>query len=488
MSGDHFVSPARAVFVAYAGFAAFGAFWGAWGASVPAVREQAGLSDGQLGTALLFVGAGALPAMLLTGRAVDRWGHRVTALLLVALGGTGVAVALAGQGFISLSVGMAVLGATSGAADVAINAAAGTAERASSRPVITRAHGVFSAAVVVASLATGALRGSGSAVTVPFLLVAAVAAAAGVVTLIAARTSSPDPRPAACPQPSKRPWRRPVNGLRLLPLLTIGGLGALAFAVENAHQSWSAIYLGDVLSAGPAVAAAGPAVFAAVVAVTRFAVATVNSAHTTALLITGAITAAAGTTVLATAATVPIALAGLGLAAAGTAVLYPTLLSLVAAQVAETARGAATSVVATVAYLGFLAGPVYVGRWSAAVGLPGAMLAVAALGAGLALLAWPALRTTTTTTRAGPGDTGSRPPEPAVPGRRPNMTTEQVAYRMFARNVIDYAHPAMIELAWADPDVRAFWLAEAEAITNDLLRHDSATADANVWGGGMNRR
>ncbi|HZA88010.1 MAG TPA: MFS transporter, partial [Acidimicrobiales bacterium] len=195
-------SPRPAAFAAYAGFAAFGGFWGVWGASVPAVREQAGLSDGQLGTALLFVGAGALPAMLLTGPTVDRWGHRLTAFLLMALGGAGVAVARTGQGFVSLSVGLAVLGATSGAVDVAINAAAGSAERASSRPVIARAHGVFSASVVVASLASGALRASGSTVAVPFLLVAAAAGAAGIIALTTARTSSPVPRRAAHPKPS----------------------------------------------------------------------------------------------------------------------------------------------------------------------------------------------------------------------------------------------------------------------------------------------
>src|SRR5918998_658856 len=97
-------------FTAYAGAAAFGGFWGTWGASVPAVREQAGLTDGQLGTALLFVGAGALPAMLLTGPALDRWGHRLTGFLLAALGGAGVAVAFTAQGFVSLSVGLAVVG------------------------------------------------------------------------------------------------------------------------------------------------------------------------------------------------------------------------------------------------------------------------------------------------------------------------------------------------------------------------------------------
>jgi hypothetical protein len=317
----------------------------------------------------------------------------------MALGGAGVAVAHTGRGFVSLSVGLAVLGATSGAVDVAINAAAGSAERASSRPVIARAHGLFSASVVVASLASGAFHTSGSTVAVPFLVVATAAGAAGIIALITARSSSPVPRPAAHPKPSEHPLRPPGATLRL-PLLIIGGLGAVAFAVENAHQTWSAVYLGDVQSAGPALAATGPAVFAAVVALTRFAVAPLSTAYPTAVLITGATAAAAGTTTVASAPNVPIALAGLGLAAAGTAVLYPTLLGLVARQVDETVRGAATSVVTTVAYLGFLAGPVYVGRWAAAVGLPGAMAAVAAIAAGLALLTWPVLRTITTTPSA----------------------------------------------------------------------------------------
>jgi MFS family permease len=113
---------------------------------------------------------------------------------------------------------------------------------------------------------------------------------------------------------------------------------------------------------------------------------------------------------------VSIALAGLAVAAAGTAVLYPTLVGLVAGQADEAVRGAATSVVTTVAYLGFLAGPVYVGRWAAAVGLPGAMLAVAALAAGLALLTWPALRTITRTPSA------ERAPPTPDPPRQPCRT------------------------------------------------------------------
>jgi MFS family permease len=151
-----------------------------WGASIPALRAQAGVSDGELGTALLFVGAGALPAMLLAGRLVDRWGGRATGSLLVVLAGAGVLVAGAAHDLLSLSAALAGLGAASGAADVAINSTAGSAQRATGRPVLSRAHATFSAGVVVASLLTGAGRALGALLVVPFAVLVPLAAAAAV--------------------------------------------------------------------------------------------------------------------------------------------------------------------------------------------------------------------------------------------------------------------------------------------------------------------
>jgi len=373
---------------AYAGFAVFGGLWGAWGASIPAIRDQAGITDGQLGVALLFVGAGALPAMLLAGRAVDRWGHAATAVLLGLLGAVGVLVAATAQDMLSLAAGLVALGASSGAADVAINTAAGSAERASGRPVIGRAHAAFSTAVVVASLVTGALRELGAPLVAAFALVATAAALAAISLATAAhqRPTRYDVTPPGAP-----PVERRVP-LRVSPLLILGGLGALAFAVENAHQSWSALYLSDALGANPATAATGPAVFAGVVAITRFTASGVASRHPTAVLVAGAAIAAAGSAVVAAANAIPVGLLGLAVAAIGTAVLFPTLLSILTTRTPDHVRGTATSIVTSVSYLGFLAGPVYVGGWAATAGLPGAMLAVAALAAGLALLAGATLR------------------------------------------------------------------------------------------------
>jgi predicted MFS family arabinose efflux permease len=368
---------------AYASFAVFGAVWGAWGASLPAIRDQAGLTAGELGTALLFIGAGALPAMLLAGRGVDRWGTRATALLLVLLGGVSVATVAAAQGMLSLAVALAMLGASSGAADVAINTGAGAAQRAHGGAVIGRAHAAFSAAVVAASLITGVLRDADLPVVTPFLAVAAAAIAVAVAVIRAGdRSVAPGGRAPRGGLVSLRAAR-----VALAPLLAIGALGALAFAVENAHQNWSALYLRDELGAGAATAAAGPAIFAGTVAITRFAAGALSARRPALVVVAGSVLAAAGTGLVAVASTLAVALVGLGLAAAGTAVLFPTVLVVLTARVPDHVRGTATSAVTTVAYLGFVAGPAYVGAWADGVGLPGAMLAVAGLALALAALA-----------------------------------------------------------------------------------------------------
>ncbi|NEA21772.1 MFS transporter [Actinomadura bangladeshensis] len=360
---------------AYVPFAAFGSFWGVWGASVPRIQQQAGIGDGRLGLALLFVGAGALPAMLPAGRALDRWGPPVAAAAIAALGLAGALLSLTAVNTATLCAGLALVGATSGAADVTMNALAGRAEKIIGRPVLTRAHGVFSGLVVLASLATGLVSAASLPLAVPFMAVAVLCLLAGT-SLRKAPASG-----AAAPGHSRVPAAPPVPlGRRgAVPLLLIGALGALAFASENAHQSWSAVFAHVELHSGEGLSAVAPAVFAGTVAVTRFSTGGLKAAHARTVLLAGASAAASGALVIATAPTLFIAALGLAAAAAGTAVLFPTLLGVVSANVDESRRGRATSVVTAVSYLGFLVGPVYVGLWAEAVGLRGAMVAVAAL-------------------------------------------------------------------------------------------------------------
>jgi predicted MFS family arabinose efflux permease len=380
----------------YVAFAAFGVFWGTWGASLPALRDAAALTEAQLGGALLCVGVGALPAMLLTGRAVDRFGVRVTGLLLVMLAGAGMVIAWQGRDLATIALGMLLVGATSGASDVAANALAARAEARSTRRVITLAHGVFSASVVLGSLGAGALRASGADAVLVFGVAGAVIAAAGISVLV----SGDGPiRARVAGSATRRD-----GGSRAWPLVVIGLVGALGFAAENAHQSWSAVFLEDELDASVGLAALAPATFAVFAAVTRFTVGASTRIPDAPLLVGGAIAAAAGTLLLAAAASLPIALVGLALAATGTSLLFPTLLSRSMRDVPEGSRGRATSVISTTAYLGFVLGPAYVGVLAGAVGLRGAMVGVAVIAAGFAILAPAATRLVARTARVGVSD------------------------------------------------------------------------------------
>jgi predicted MFS family arabinose efflux permease len=379
MPSSNTCSPRNLIASAFTAFAAFGAFWGVWAASLPRIQDRAGVTNGQLGLALLFVGAGAVPSMLLTGRALDRWGLKVAALVLGALGLIGAGLALAAGNLLSLCMGLILVGASSGAADVAMNSVAGRAEEISNRPVITRAHGVFSSLVVLATLGTGLATAAALPLAVPFIAVAVLTLIAGALML---RTLPP--RVAALGHHHTSTLNSSVTTRpKIVPLMLVGVLGALAFASENAHQSWSAIFAIDQLHSSTGLASVAPAIFAATVAITRFSIGGLKPTHAQTVLLAGAAAAATGAVIIAAASSLFVAALGLAVAAAGTAALFPTLLGIVSRNVDETSRGRATSIVTTVSYLGFLLGPVYVGLLADATGLRGAMVAVAALAVAL---------------------------------------------------------------------------------------------------------
>jgi MFS family permease len=359
-----------------AGFAAFGLFWGAWGAILPAVKADAGVNDGELGIALLMIGLGALLSMRFTGSLIDRYGAIVLPVVVLLFGLCGVLPALAGSAF-TLGGALFLLGATSGATDVAINAAGSAAEAATGRPLMNLAHGMFSIAVVAASLGTAGLRAA-DAGALPvlggvFVLIAAIA----VLLLF----------PGSRAQPVTRPAESPAR--RLEPaLLVFGGLCALAYVVENAWQSWGAVHLDSSLHATPALSSSAPAVFAAAAATGRISGnALLLRLRAAQLLVAGGSIAAVGTALAAVAGNAWLALVGIGIAGLGTSVCAPTIIGMAGAWAGPDKRAAAISTVTTIAYLGFLLGPAAVGAassaWSLRVALGGvAVLAVlvAALG------------------------------------------------------------------------------------------------------------
>ena len=357
------------------GFAAFGVFWGAWGATLPAVQRRAGVDDGELGLALVLVAVGALVSMRVTGVLIDRSRRSLTPLAVGLFGAAGILPALAGSSG-QLYVFLLFLGAASGAVDVAINADAVWAERRTRRPLLNLAHACFSGAVVIASLGTGALRAAGAGAGVVFGLAAAFVVAAAIA-IATAREQRERVAPGARPRLFQR-----------IPLwlASLGVLGATAYWIENAWQSWGAVHLERTLEAPAAASALAPALFAAAMAAGRLGVHLLaRPGSERAVLVAGAAVAGAGSAVAALASSPPVALGGILVAGAGCSVCAPTIVSVAGRAAGPRQRGSVIGSLTTMMYLGFLVGPAAVGGVAEATSLRASLTAVAGLAFVLSL-------------------------------------------------------------------------------------------------------
>ena len=364
-------------------FGAFGVWWGGWGALLPAVQRSADVDDGRLGIALLLIGVGALGSMRVTGYLVDRFGGLVLPVSVVGLGLIGVGPALV-DGVVPLAGSMALLGMVSGAYDVAVNAEASRLETMSARPLLSLSHAGFSFGVIVGSLGAGAMR------TAEVSLAGALVALGVVLAAVAGYLSTGAtyrPVVQAIEAVRRWPWWRPPA-----PLALVGVLMALAFLVESAWQTWSAVHLERDLGASAGLASVGPAVFGASAGIGRVLVhRRAVPGREPGLVALGAVVAALATVAAALVPNTALVIVAIAFAGLGTAAGAPLLLTLAGRSVPVHQAGAAVGTVTTVGYLGFVVAPAAVGGLAGATTLPVALAAVAlvalALAGGTAALA-----------------------------------------------------------------------------------------------------
>ena len=352
-------------------FGIFGVVWGAWQAVLPDLAAHHGLTSGPLGAMLTLGFAVSLPAMIAAGRLVDRagagWGIAVPAVAM--------AMALLAIGSLPsmalLVVAVVVFASGSGAYDVAINGAA-MGDEAWNRPArLTLLHAAFSAGGVLGAVGGGVTIGSGIAFQAVYLVLAGGLLVAAAVAVSShwrgASSAGAVPRGVA---------------LAMLPLAALAGL---AFLAEGSMETWSAIYLRDVLGAAALVGALGPAAFHAAMFLGRLVGAGVArwlGAPTT--LLVGGLMTLVGMAV-ALLVTVPAAaIPAMAVAALGASFVVPVVVSL-AARRAGAHAGRAASYVLTLGYAGFLVGPSLVGIGGELFGLRIALVVVPLAAALVAL-------------------------------------------------------------------------------------------------------
>jgi MFS family permease len=245
----------------YAAFIATGFAFASWAARIPQVRDRLSLEPSQLGLVLLAIAAGSLIALPASGALVARFGSRAVVAWMSRT--TAAGLVIVGVGFLfgvwPLALGLFVFGFAQGTWDVAMNVQGALVEQQIGRAIMPRFHAGWSVGTVAGALSGAAMVALGVGVTVHLVLVAAVV---GAFVPVAVRQFLADPRhtddPAVDGEPAAgralRAWREP----RTLLI----GVFVLAFAfAEGTGNDWTSIALIDGYATSAFVGTLGFATF-----------------------------------------------------------------------------------------------------------------------------------------------------------------------------------------------------------------------------------
>ncbi|MEU4155309.1 MFS transporter [Actinoplanes sp. NPDC026670] len=375
----------------YVAFIGSGFAFASWASRIPQVRDQLGLDPAALGLVLLAIAAGSLLALPLSGPVVTRIGSSRTVMAMALLLGVGLTTAALGSlaGVVPVVIGLFLLGFANGAWDVGMNVQGTVVERHLGRSIMSRFHAGFSLGTVA-----GALLGAGMVA----LHVPVAAHLTGVTVLVVAAVvwqarhfvadhshdetthdaSEPAPKVSALTA-----WKEP----RTLLI----GVFVLAFAfTEGVGNDWISIAAIDGHHVSPALGTLAFAGFLTAMTIGRWYGPAILDRHgRTPVIRVLALIGTAGVALFVFAPNPILAYAGALLWGLGASLGFPVGMS--AGGDDPTRAAARVSVIASIGYCAFLAGPPVIGFLGDRITVLRALILVAAL-LGLAALIATAVR------------------------------------------------------------------------------------------------
>ena len=352
-------------------FVIVGLFWGCFAAYVPQIKAGLDVSDATFGLLLLCNALGLVSSMVVAPRLDSVLGARGLQFSSVAFALSFLMLGFATDA-VSFGVAMVIVGAASGLTDVLMNARVSELEQQHRQPLMNANHGMFSVGYAVAAIASGVAR---EAQIAPELAFAAVA---GFILILMIFLYMP-PRDVV-------PGAATGGRYPLKPIIVCGLIVLVAFMIEAAVETWSALHIERSLQGRAAEGAMGPAMLGLTMALGRFSGQALSQFFSETKVIIAATLVAIAGAVLAALAPAPLwAYIGFGILGLGISVIGPLGLALVGQKVPDHLRTEAISRVAVLGFAGFFLAPALMGFVSEIYGLRIAFLGAA----GLALAAIP---------------------------------------------------------------------------------------------------
>ncbi|PZL89102.1 MULTISPECIES: MFS transporter [Pantoea] len=339
----------------------------AWAPLVPFARDRLQLSGASLGALLLCLGIGSLAAMPVTGTLVARFGCRrvmcfSTLLVLVMM-----PLLATADSHLLMAAALMLFGAGLGMLDVAMNYQAVQVEQAAGQPMMSGFHGFFSLGGILGAGTVSLLLSQSFSPLAATLVVMAVMLLLllwRIPVLMNERLHQPD-----------QPWL-------VIPRGWVAFLGLLCFILflaEGAVLDWGALLLLQNPAMSTAYAGLGYATFSVAMTLGRFSGdKIIQRFGRYPVMITGALTAAAGMTLAVWLPWPEIALLAFLLVGFGLSNTVPMLFNAAGNQ-QDMPANLAISAMTTLGYAGILSGPALIGFISQWISLSGAFLVIALL-------------------------------------------------------------------------------------------------------------
>jgi predicted MFS family arabinose efflux permease len=343
-------------------------------ARTPALRDALELSTAQLGLLLLCMSGGAVAGLPLSGPIVHRLGPGRAVLagaLSMTLGVALLAVGMSAALVPLAAVGLVFTGLGTGVWDVAMNVEGADVERRLGRSLMPRLHAGFSLGTVAGAGIGAACAALGIALPVQLI---GIVVLLPVTVIAAVRRFLPVPE--ATPEQASAgsgvltAWREPRT--------LVVGLLVLAFAfTEGSANDWIAIAMVDGYGAGEALGAVTFGLFVAAMTAGRMVGGTaLERWGRVPVLRATALIAFAGLALMVLGGSTPVALGGAVLWGVGASLGFPVGMS---AAADDPARAAArVSVVSSIGYTAFIAGPPLIGLLGENIGILRALFVVLA--------------------------------------------------------------------------------------------------------------
>ncbi|MFE2976702.1 MFS transporter [Streptomyces sp. NPDC059258] len=352
----------------------------------PQIKEDLAIGNGAYGLAVAAFPAGAITAGLAAGVLIRRMGSARVAVLGTLLTGAGILAAGLAPSVALFAAALFLAGAMDALTDVAQNAHGLRVQRLYGRSILNSFHAIWSIGAV-----TGGLMAAG-AMSLGLSLGVHLAVSAAVLVAVAAAAlrfclPGPDNEPEETgPERLDTAGASGTSrvGVVLAALVLIATAGTL---VEDAGNSWAALYLTDALHASAALAAWGFIALVGAQFIGRiFGDRLVDRFGQRAVARAGGLITAVGMGLALAVPTLPGTVLGFALAGFGVATLVPAAMH-EADALPGLKPGSGLTIVSWLMRLGFLLSPPVVGQVADAAGLRTGLLVIPAAGVLVVLLA-----------------------------------------------------------------------------------------------------